>query len=161
MKDQLLADIGLLAEGPAVDAILAGTYKPPAGTGQYECLLLSGFEMPAVLQNNPMPPPTITRESHQTGWSKQKEHTSGEPSAVDFSISKAAAQDNELAEMDTQLRSVPSKMASHPQNGKGSLTGQSKKNMMCWMSKNADHLPDGPCLQHEQQGIWQEIDGTQ
>ena len=60
-----------------------------------------------MLQDNPMLPPTITNESHQTGQMKQKEHRSVEPTAVDFSISKAAAQDKELAEMGAQLQSIP------------------------------------------------------
>ena len=100
LHGQFLTDIGLLAEGPAVGQILNGTYTPPAGTNPHEALLLQELEMPQAIRDNPIPPPHISKESHQRGWQKQREHTAGEPTSLDFSLHIAASYDEMLA--DTQ-----------------------------------------------------------
>ena len=107
LHGQLLADIGLLADGPAVPDILMGTYNPPDGTGMYEAMLLEGCRIPQVLLDNPVPAFKVTKEGHQQSWKRQREHTAGEPSSLDFSQHIAASSDPFLADMDAELRSIP------------------------------------------------------
>ncbi len=63
--------------------------------------------MPQVVKDNPMPDPSISTESHQWAWKRQKEHTAGEPTSLDFSHHIAASYDDLLADIDATLRTVP------------------------------------------------------
>ena len=107
LHDQLLADIGLLADGPAVPSILQGFYEPPPGTGPFETLLLKGCKIPQAILDDPPTPFRVTKEGHQQSWKRQREHTAGDPTALDFSQHIASSYDDMLAQMDAELRSIP------------------------------------------------------
>jgi hypothetical protein len=49
----------------------------------------------------------VSMAEHQSGWRKQKEMTSSELHGLSFSHYKVAAQDPELCEFDTLLRTLP------------------------------------------------------
>jgi hypothetical protein len=114
LQDQLLADIGILADGPAVPQILQGTYIPPPGTDIYTCMLLEELKTPEIVQANPMPPTKISTESHKKGWRRQRVNTASEPTALDFSQHIAASYDKLLADMDATLRSIPLELGFSP-----------------------------------------------
>ena len=103
----LLADMGMLGEGPAVDDILAGAYSPAQHLDTHTKLVLEFLEMPEAIKTNPMPAPHITVDSHKQGWRKAKETTSSAPQTPDFSHYISASYDNILAEMDATLREIP------------------------------------------------------
>ena len=107
LQEQALHEIGLLADGPAVAQIMAGTYSPPPEWEPTTKAFVANLAMPQVVKNNPMPPTVIDKNNHQKGWKRQKETTAGEPTALDFSMHIAAAYDELLAEIDSTLRSVP------------------------------------------------------
>jgi hypothetical protein len=116
LQDQLLAEIGILADGPAVPQILLGTYVPPPGTDPYTTLLLQELQMPEAVQTNPMPPTRISTENHQKGWRRQRVTKAAEPTAVPFSLHMAASYDELLADMDATLRSIPLEFGFSPQD---------------------------------------------
>ena len=103
----LLADIGILCEGPAVSSILDGTYTPAPHLNWFSKKLIEFMEMPEIIKENPMPKPTISTAEHIKGWRKAKESTSSDPRTPDFSHYISASYDKILADMDATLREVP------------------------------------------------------
>ena len=114
LQGQLLADIGILADCPAIGQIMAGTYIPPPACNEYEVLLLQELKMPDAIRENPLPPPKVSTEEHQYGWQRQRESTAGEPTSLDFSLHIAASYDAALADMDATLRSIPLEVGFSP-----------------------------------------------
>ena len=110
----MLADIGILADGPAIGQIMAGTYVPPPACNEYEVLLLQELKTPDAIRENPLPPPKVSTEEHQYGWQRQRESTAGEPTSLDFSLHIAASYDAALADMDATLRSIPLEVGFSP-----------------------------------------------
>ena len=53
MQGQLLAEIGVRAEKPAAEAILAGTYQCPPNTSKCVSFLLTNLRIPPELQGVP------------------------------------------------------------------------------------------------------------
>jgi hypothetical protein len=66
----LLKDIGVCCEGPEIEAVLNGTYKPPEHLSEAMKQVLLSMVQPATIKNNPMPPVEIPLESHQWGWQR-------------------------------------------------------------------------------------------
>lgn len=104
---ELFEAIGLLTEGPEVDNILDGTYPIPEHLSWHTQKFLEFLPMPEVIQQNPMPPPEISLESHIQGWRKTKESTSSDPHNPDFSHYISASYDAILADMDRTVREIP------------------------------------------------------
>ena len=103
----LLADVGILCEGPAVDDILTGNYHTPDHLHPCTKLVLEFLPTPEEIKNNPMGTPQISPTDHAKGWKKAREHTASEPTTLDFSQYICAAYDDALAAMDAKLREVP------------------------------------------------------
>ena len=114
LQEPALEDIGLLADGPAVPLIMAGTWHPPEDWEAPAKDLIKAMAKPQVVLDSPMAPTRVTRQSHQQGWKRQKVNTSGEPTALEFSLHIAAAHDDTLSEVDADLRSIPMEMGFSP-----------------------------------------------
>jgi hypothetical protein len=101
MISPLLDDFGYLADTPATDEVLLGTYLIPDSVDEYTQKFIRMF----------VPPPDsatiITPEEHQRAWSKQKERTAAEPSGLHFGHYKSAIQDKDLCAFDAAMRSIP------------------------------------------------------
>ena len=81
----LLADVGILCDGPVVDDILEGHYEGPQHLHPHTKLVLEFMPKPEIIKANPMGKPKVTVEEHIKGWRKAKERTASEPSTLDFS----------------------------------------------------------------------------
>ena len=114
LEEQALHEIGLLADGPAVPLIMAGTWQPPPEWEVPAQDLVFAMAQPQVVLDNPMAPTRITKESHQRGWKRQRATTAGEPTALDFPMHIAAAYDDLLSEWDADLRSLPLELGFSP-----------------------------------------------
>ena len=101
LHGQLCQDIGLLADGPAIPAILKGQCTPPPGTSTFDALFLESCKIAEAIAAETPTPFTITRDDHQKGWKKQKEHTSAEPTGLHFGHFKASCEHPQIAEFDT------------------------------------------------------------
>jgi hypothetical protein len=115
MSEPLLSALGYLANGPAIEDILNGTYIPPDGTNYYVALLLRELKIPDAIQQLPPVKSTVTFADQRHAWKIQKETTAAEPTGLSFSHYKAAATDNILCEFDAILRSLPYQFGFPPQ----------------------------------------------
>jgi hypothetical protein len=108
MHDPILVkDVGVCCEGPAMEAVLNGTYEPPEHLSEATKLVLRSMVQPDLTKNNPMPPVEITLESHQWAWQHVKEATASAPQMLDFSHCIAASFETTCTELDLTLREVP------------------------------------------------------
>jgi len=114
LKPPLLDLIGHLAEGPAVDSILEGTFVPPEETDQYTKLVLLQLKIPEALRDIPPFRSTITADDNVQSWKRQKEHTAADPHGLSFSHHIAGAYDTTIAEVDAVIRSAPLETAFVP-----------------------------------------------
>ena len=60
LQDQALQEIGLLADGPAVPQILAGTWEPPDDWEEAAVAFVQELKTPAVIAGVSMGPTTIS-----------------------------------------------------------------------------------------------------
>ena len=106
MTSPLVNDFGYLTLGPATQAVLDGTYVPPAGTDIYARKLFPHLKMdPAVAAAPPMKIVFLTDE-HKQGWKKAREFTATGPSGLTFSHFIAATYDPMLASFDTTMANI-------------------------------------------------------
>ena len=103
LQEQALQEIGLLADGPAVPQILAGTWQPPEDWEDAAVDFVQALQTPPAIAGKSMGPTTISTKNHQKGWQRQRPPTAGEPTALDFSAHIAASYDDLLAEIDATL----------------------------------------------------------
>jgi hypothetical protein len=103
----LVEDFGYLAQGPATQAVLAGTYVPPPGTDIYARKLFPHLAMdPSVAAAPPMKI-VFSIEDHIKGWRKAREFTATGPSGLTFSHFIAATYDPLLASFDATMANIP------------------------------------------------------
>ena len=85
------------------DAVLRGTYTPPAGTSRYAQLFLNQCTLPP---NLPKCDSRVSTADHCQGWKRAKERTSGGRSRIIFAMYKAESKDPMLASLDASQRSL-------------------------------------------------------
>ncbi len=107
MISPLVDDFGYLADTPAAEQVLNGTYQPPDGTDYYAKLLLDQLYIPWEVTKMVPISVSITTEEHKKSWRKQNERTSSEPTGLSFNHYKAAAHDPMLADFDATMRNLP------------------------------------------------------
>ena len=114
----LLQDIGLVGDGPAVPAILQGTYQAPPEADPYAALLLQQLQQdPATALHQPALRP-IEAKSHAKGWQRQKAKTAAEPSELSFPHYIVGSHDPAVAEWDAALRSAAYELGLAPEGYK-------------------------------------------
>jgi len=107
LQEPLCSAFGNLAQLPAADAVLAGTYHPPPLCDPYAKLLLKALKTPSAIIANPTnfsPRSQITPETNLHGWRKAKERTTAGPSNLHFGQFKANAEIPALAALDSSIR---------------------------------------------------------
>ena len=112
LMEPLLSEVGNQGFGPAVPAILAGTYVPPPGTDDKTAAFL--HEMASV-PNIPTIPTGLPTSSYRSGWEKMKERTSSGPSGLHFGHIKACMMDIDLADFQSALSNIPYATGYSPQ----------------------------------------------
>jgi hypothetical protein len=107
MHPTLTDVIGFLAELPAANDILAGTFDTYNIANKVMRKVVEYLCMPdSVVKAGPIDP-EISVTEHISGWNAQKERTASVRSALLFSDHKAAAQHPGLAKINTLLRHIP------------------------------------------------------
>ena len=107
MASPLLQDLGLTAEEETTKEMHEGTHIPSMECDMHAAQLLQHLEIPkATLESDPAVD-FVDVEDHVRGWKKQKEHTGSDPDGLSFSHYIAACEDEEIAQFDTNIRSMP------------------------------------------------------
>jgi len=114
MTPPLLDKLGYLADTPAADEILKGTYEPPPGLDQYTRELLRELEMPEKIRAAGPMSVEVSAEEQLLAWKKQKENVAAEPSGLAFSHYKAVSNHNALVRVDAVMRGIPLQMGFAP-----------------------------------------------
>jgi hypothetical protein len=114
LREPLLSELGIWGDGPAVEAILQGTYEPPDDIDNFTRKLLKEMKMPEAIRNRDIVHPVVTSQIQQDAWKKQKEMTSASSSSPSFSHYKATSNDAILCEFDANLRSLPAQYGFSP-----------------------------------------------
>jgi hypothetical protein len=107
MADDIISEIGILAEKEGADQILAGTFVAPLGCDPYLKELIDEMRMEEKTRKAGPIPATLSLEEHQNGWKKQKEKTASVSSGLAFSDHKAASYDDEMSEIDRLMQEIP------------------------------------------------------
>jgi hypothetical protein len=107
MTSPLLEEVGYLADGAAVEAILAGTYIIPADVDGSTRKFIVALRMPEAIRQLGLVSTAISLEDHKRGWRRQKEGKASEPSGLSFAHYKTALYDEGLCDLDLALRSMP------------------------------------------------------
>jgi hypothetical protein len=107
MSPPFTTDFGYLADTPAADAVLEGSYAKPTGLDPYLSELLDTMAIPASLQELNPCKIEITPEENRFAWNSQSARTGSEPSCPSFAHYKAASLHPKLNQIDTFLRSLP------------------------------------------------------
>jgi hypothetical protein len=106
LQEPLLSEFGDMANTPAADAVLQGSYVAPDGTDPHARLLLSALATPTAISSNTgnfRPRRHITPETHIKGWRRAKERTSSGMSGLHFGVFKANAEIPHLAALDASI----------------------------------------------------------
>jgi hypothetical protein len=114
MQEPLLSALGYLADTPAAESILQGTYKPPTELDRYTKLFINELRMPDNIRNGHQMSDEVTCKGNKRAWSRQKEQVSSEPFGLTFSHYKAASSDPINNQFDAKLRGVPYKYGFSP-----------------------------------------------
>ena len=102
LRGQLLEDIGILGNGPAVEDILNGTYECPEGTSEATKLWLKTLHIP---NRDTRTAPIQTLREYQQGWKKAREFTaSGD---LHFGHFKVEATQNMLSWANYIMAGIP------------------------------------------------------
>jgi hypothetical protein len=110
MDGTLFQDIGIYATGPAVPAILSGTYKPPRGTGRATKAFLKACQRPKTF--SPSSYDHLSQEHYERAWSKAKENTGS--GSVHFGHWKAGILDKDIMNAEWSLTMLPAKHGFSP-----------------------------------------------
>jgi hypothetical protein len=70
--------------------------------------------MPEIIRQQGIEIPTVSMKDHRDGWKKQKERTSSEPEALNFSHYKTGIENNIITWFDAKLRDLPYKYGFSP-----------------------------------------------
>ena len=96
-----------------------GTWSPPEGIDIDARLLLQEMKMPDVLRVATPMVSSISVDDHIQGWEKQKEQISSAPEGLHFGHYKAGTLDEDIAEFDAIMRSLPYEHGFAPDGWKG------------------------------------------
>ena len=107
MSEPFLSDFGYLANTPAAQEVLDGTYVPPAGMDLYLIEFLAVLKMSPSIQSWGPVSITVSPTDNSDAWRKQRENTAAEPSCLSFAHHKTASLDRSLNYIDTVLCSIP------------------------------------------------------
>jgi hypothetical protein len=107
MTYPLVDEFGYLAQGPATNAVLQGTYIPPPGTDPYAKKILKELKMDSRVAAAPPMKVVFSVDQHIKGWRKARELTATGPSGLTFSHFIAATYDPVLASFDVTMANIP------------------------------------------------------
>ena len=93
LRRPLLRDLGLRGDGPVVQSILEGSYRPPPGIDAYTRLYLEALESPIKDKLGLVEAPQICEEDNIYDLSKTSERTSSPPLGLHYGLWKANSQD--------------------------------------------------------------------
>ena len=105
LTEPLRSELGLLADTPASQAILDGTYVAPEGSHPYAQEFFQQFKRPHI--EIPFNTVEVTPEIFTEGWKKMKEKTSAGISGLHFGHLKTCATDPDLAEIEASICNLP------------------------------------------------------
>ena len=118
MQEPMISELGYLADTPAIEEILKGSYEPPDGTDKYMKELLDEMRMPQVIRDGIKKHGFITTEisaaENQQGWRKRK-LASAEPSGLTMDHYAVGGEDDLLNDIDTLLRQLPYQFGFSPE----------------------------------------------
>jgi hypothetical protein len=110
MQEPMVSELGYLADTPAAQQILQGSYEPPDGTDKYMIELLVQLGMPQAIRNGIKAHGHITtkisHDENKQGWKKRK-LASAESSGLTMDHYAVGGQDDLLNDIDTLLRQLP------------------------------------------------------
>jgi hypothetical protein len=113
MDGSLFDNIGLYATGPAVPAILSGTYLTPHGPGKATKAFLKACQQPSDF--SPSSYDNFSKEHYKLAWSHAKKNTGS--GSVHFGHWKAGVLlDNEILDAEWNLTMLPPKYGFSPNN---------------------------------------------
>jgi hypothetical protein len=107
MTSPLVDEFGYLAQGPATNAVLKGTYIPPLGTDPYAQKLLKELKMDSSVVAAPPMKVIFSVDQHIKGWRKAREFTATGPLGLTFSHFIATTYDPVLASFDATMANIP------------------------------------------------------
>ena len=107
MSSPFIETFGYLADTPAAEAVLSGTYICPPEMDQYLAEFLSTLRMPDSVRALGPLDCSITPDENRRAWHSQPVKTAGEPSSLSFAHFKTASQHPVLNKIDTFLRTLP------------------------------------------------------
>ena len=104
LQEPLLTELGKEDDGPAIPAILNGTYQAPAGVDEFTQALLPFFKRPEQVRDAVST--VISTDDFINGWEKMKERTSGGRSGIHFGMMKAIVKARDLADVEATLANI-------------------------------------------------------
>jgi hypothetical protein len=107
MTSPLIDIFGYLAQGPAADSVLDGSFVPPPGTDPYAVKLLAELKMAAAVREAPPMRVVFSVDEHIKGWRKAREFTASGPSGLTFSHFIAGTYDQTIASFDATMANIP------------------------------------------------------
>jgi hypothetical protein len=108
LQEPMVSELGYLAFNANSEAILQGTYQPPAELDYLTTAFLDELKKPDRMELNSCSD-TIPVKEHIEAMRKVKENTSSGMSGLHYGLWKANAEVEELATIDATLREIPYK----------------------------------------------------
>jgi hypothetical protein len=107
LQPPLSEALGPLGIGPTCDAVLRGSFVPPAETDPYAAVFIRHLRMNAAVLRHPPISTIIETETHVAGWRKAKERTSSGPSGLHFGHFKAGTRNTLISSFEATMANVP------------------------------------------------------
>ena len=104
MEARYVDRIGYLAEKPAAQQLLNGTYLFPENTPPHELSMLQYLQSPPNVSPLPI---TITAEDYKRAWNRVKENKSSSMSGQHFGVYKSITRDDTLLQIFTAAFNLP------------------------------------------------------
>ena len=114
LMQPLLAALGILADGEAADAILAGTYEIPEELDKYTKLLLIAMKRPDHVPVVGSATLYLSGKELKESWKKQRSTTASEQTALSYCHHIAGVHNALIAEIDAALLSAPYELGFSP-----------------------------------------------
>ena len=99
MTEPLLSDLGYLADTPAAEEILQGTYVCPPGTDEYTKDFLHFLQRSPKVNASDQIETTFTSDDFRAYWKKSNERTSSSISTLHFGHYKTSIKSDKLSEL--------------------------------------------------------------
>ena len=111
----LIEVLGTLPDDETVQKMLYGQFDIPPGTNVHAAKLLRAMKLPANFDETSFIPAAISTKQHVKQWQNQNENKAAEPSGPSFSHYIAGSCDNDIAEIDALMRSIPREVGFSPE----------------------------------------------